>query len=89
MSVFSNFLQAAQDRLKKKKPGAPEQRIFDPAVRGQMKAARTGRIAGGKAGYQGFGAPPGAEDVAYSQGGGIPSRFRRMAKAGKTSVPRP
>lgn len=87
---MGSFLDAMTKFLGARRKTKPqtEDRIFDPRVRAKMKAAHSGRIAGGKAGYQGFGAPPGAEDVAYAQGGAIPSRFRKMAQKQKTSIPR-
>lgn len=88
MGAMSAFMAAIKKLQGARPQGGPEERVFDPKVRAQMQSARKGQIAGGNAGYQGYGAPPGAEDVAYSQGGRLPSRFAALAKKQKTSVPR-
>lgn len=88
MGAMSAFMAAIKKLQGAKPQGGVEERVFDPKIRAQMQAAHKGQIGGGTAGYQGFGPPPGAEDVAYSQGGRLPSRFAALARKQKTSVPR-
>lgn len=89
---MSSFFEAAKGllgKLGKRRESGPENRIFDPAVRAEMKAAHSGALQQKKQGYSGYGAPAEAEDASYQQGGPIPSRFVRRAKKGQTSIPSP
>ena len=89
MKAISAFLSAIRKIQGVGTPSGPqEDRVFDPKIREEMKLAHSGRLQQKTQGYSGYGVPSEVEDVNYQQGGEIPSRFRRLAKQQKTSIPR-
>lgn len=85
MAGLKNIMNDPLAKIGKAKPkGKRNRRRFDPAVRQEMKDARAGKTMGkGKA----IGRRSLEEDLEYSQGGQIPSRFRKKAKRRQTSIP--